>query len=91
MLELKRRVGQQVVIANDYKLTVIGMDASSVRLQLQAPGLDLTAPIRCGRSYEFDVNGSIVSVELRSIDRGEAALAFEAPRFVTIERPERGA
>lgn len=98
MLELKRRPGQVVKIGRSAQLTVLWLRTKSIDVRLDLPGVKIFAPLQLGRTYQAEVDGYPIIVTLRSIElaravgavgKGEATLAFDAPRELSINRVER--
>lgn len=89
MLELKRKAHQYVLIGEHARLTVLALEnATTVRVRLSVPAVNIDLPLSIGRSYEADVEGYRLRVDVAEIERGEVTLRFEANRELRIDRGE---
>jgi sRNA-binding carbon storage regulator CsrA len=89
MLRLKRKQGQTVLIGGSVELTVLALEAGLVRVQLTQANASRSHSLQVGEGLQVHVRGGEVRVNLDGVDRGEALLSFDAPRSISIERPER--
>lgn len=93
MLELKRKLGQQAIIANTVIVTVTELKARHAVLVIApvlAPSHTLaTATLSTGESFELNVLDSAIHIHLLGVRCGAAVIGFEAPRHIEIHRPDR--
>ena len=89
MLELTRRIGQSVRIADQYMLTITSLAPGMAVVSLESPELTVAAALSKGKAYELDIGGETVKLHLISVIRGDARLGFQAPRSINIQRMER--
>lgn len=87
MLELTRRVGEQVRIARGAAVITVQSLNTGLAVLSIVQGPEFT--IHRGEVYELGVAGVIVHIHLLAVKRGECRLGFQAPRWIAIERPER--
>lgn len=88
MLELKRKVEQQVLIGERVTLTVKKLVDPIVEMQFHSTVGLFYAKVAKGERYGLKVRGQVIFVHVLDIGRGEASLGFDAPREVAIDRIE---
>jgi hypothetical protein len=81
-------MGQAVILGIDARLTVTSIGPTRITVLLERSLVSIAIPLSLGQSYFFHVEGIGVRLHLRSIDRGEVLLGFEAPRKLPIDRSE---
>lgn len=89
MLELKRKLGQCVVIGDSVQLTVREIRAPIVSVLIEIDSIKVTAPLTIGKTYQATVDGIDVELIVSGVEGREVALRFDAPRELRIDRWER--
>jgi hypothetical protein len=89
MLHITRELSEQIKLGESTTLTVLQLLPGKIILQLEAPGVQISAPIQQGRNYDFEVDKCNVTVRLNRVVRGVAFMSFDAPRALRIINAER--
>lgn len=91
MLELKRRLSQAVRIGTRTVVTVIAVEEEPQRavLRIREFRTAVSVPLVPGEICEAHVDGHPLKIHLRSVERGEAVLGFDAPRELPVDRAEK--
>jgi hypothetical protein len=77
------------MLGGEAELVVLALEAGLVRVQVSQAGRQRLHALKTGEELRVLVRGGEVRVNLDGVDRGEALLTFDAPREISIERPER--
>lgn len=92
MLHLKRKAGHSVRIQHQLIVTVCRLDEAEIFLKVTRPGIEdrvLRAVIGQTVTLHTLPEHAAVKITLSGIRSGEAALAFDAPQNIQIDRLEK--